>query len=109
MSINSFWTPNTVAGDGEYAMASLFLAQQRRDGGKGPGNAFMEGTSGEACEKSALVRRRSGKFIPSHANGAENPAPFLRPFPGENGFFYSLNVELSGLRGCLRSYARTPG
>jgi len=104
MSINSFLTPNAVAGEGEYAMASLLFGAPHREAGdlwigtagkrrgKCIGNAFMEGTSGEAREKSALVKRRSGKLIPSHANGAENPAPFLRPFPGENGFFYSFNV-----------------
>jgi len=30
---------------------------------KCPGKALMEGTSGEVLEKSALVRRRSGKLI----------------------------------------------
>jgi hypothetical protein len=42
----------------------------------------MEGTSGEAREKSAPVGRR-----------VENPAPFLRLFSGEKGGGYSVNVQ----------------
>jgi len=50
----------------------------------------MERTAGEAREKSALVRRRPDKLNWWNANGAENPAPFLRPFPGEKWVFLQL-------------------
>jgi len=50
MSINNFLTPNAVAGEGEYAMASLLFEVPHREAGasakrrgKCPGNALIEG------------------------------------------------------------------
>jgi len=53
----------------------------------------MEGASAEACEKSALMRRREGDS-PAKINMARNNSRhFLRRWTGEIGFFYSFNVQ----------------
>jgi hypothetical protein len=55
-----------------------------------------------------MVRRRSEKLIQRNANGAENHAPLLRPFPDENGVFYSFNVEVTGVARLYRVASTTP-